>query len=289
MTHYLTIIILLNLLICNFAAAEFIVSIRSPETTEDTREAYSRALIKLVLDKTKAKYGDYHLANIPSMNRPRARYAAKLKTYPNMLLEESYDEEFAAKGDLTFINFPVELGILGHRVCFVNPKIKNDLKKITSVEQLKKYTIGQGIGWIDTNILRANGFQVTEIPNYAGLFKMTAAGRIDLFCRGANELMDEYETFKYIKELTYDESFAIVYSMPRFYYTNPDNKILLARVEEGLKTAYNDGSFKSLWLKYQTANLNFVKLNQRKIFKIQNPFIKNLPKDYEQYYFDIPK
>ncbi len=282
----LTVVILLNAIMCGLAYAEFLVSIRSPETLEDTREAYSFELIKLVMDKTKAKYGDYRLQPIPSMNRPRARYAAKLKIYPNLLLEESYDKEFSEKGDLSYINFPVELGILGHRICFVNPKIKEDLKKITSVEQLKKYSMGHGIGWIDTNILRANGFHVSEIPSYAGLFKMTAAGRIDLFCRGANEIKGEYEAFKYIKELTYDETFVLTYALPRFYYTNSDNKLLIARVQDGLVTSYKDGSLKNLWLKYQTANLDFVKLHQRKKFNLANPFIADLPKDYEQYAFD---
>lgn len=280
---------LFNLLVSNFANAEFIVSIRSPETLEDTREAYSLELIKLVLDKTQAKYGDYKLQQLPTMNRPRARYNAKLKTYPNILLEESYDEESSTKGDLTYINFPIELGILGHRVCFVNPKIKDELKTITSVEQLKKYTVGQGIGWVDTNILRANGFQVTEIPNYSGLFKMAAAGRIDLFCRGINELKGEYEAFNYIKELTYDESFVLIYPLPRFYYTNAENTLLKSRVEDGLKMAYHDGTLKKLWLKYQTANLDFVKLKNRKVFRLSNPLLKNLPKDYEAYNFDATK
>ncbi len=283
---HLTTIVLLNVFVCRFAYAEFLVSIRSPETLEDTREAYSIELVKLVMDKTKVKYGDYRLQLIPAMNRPRARYAAKLKIYPNLLLEESYDKQFSAKGDLTYINFPVELGILGHRICFVNPKIKEDLKKVTSVEQLKKYSIGQGIGWIDTNILRANGFHVSETPSYSGLFKMTAAGRVDLLCRGANEIKGEYEAFKYIKELTYDETFVLSYTLPRFYYTNAENRLLIARVQEGLITSYNDGSLKQLWLKYQTANLEFVKLHQRKIFKLSNPLISDLPKDYEQYYFD---
>jgi ABC-type amino acid transport substrate-binding protein len=168
-------------------------------------------------------------------------------------------------------------------------QIKDELKTITSVKQLKKYTIGQGIGWVDSNILRANGFQVIEIPNYSGLFKMTAAGRIDLFCRGINELKGEYEAFKYIKELTYDESFVLIYPMPRFYYTNKSNTLLRSRVEDGLKISYLDGSLKKLWLKYQTANLEFVKLHQRKVFRLPNPLLEKLPKTYESYYFDITK
>jgi len=50
---HLTTIVLLNVFVCRFAYAEFLVSIRSPETLEDTREAYSIELVKLVMDKTK--------------------------------------------------------------------------------------------------------------------------------------------------------------------------------------------------------------------------------------------
>jgi len=115
---------------------------------------------------------------------------------------------------------------------------------------------------------------------------MTAAGRVDLFCRGANEIRGEYEAFKYITELTYDETFVLTYALPRFYYTNSENTLLIARVQEGLITSYKDGSLKHLWLKHQTANLDFVKLHQRKIFTLANPFIADLPKDYEQYTFE---
>jgi len=157
-------LLLLNVFICRFACAEFVVSIRSPESLEDTREAYSFELIKLVMDKTKEKYGDYRLQPIPAMNRPRAKYAAKLKIYPNLLLEESYDKEFSVKGDLTFINFPVELGILGYRICFVNPKIKEDLKRVTSVEQLKKYSMGQGLAGLTPTFCARMDFKSLKYP-----------------------------------------------------------------------------------------------------------------------------
>jgi hypothetical protein len=60
---------------------------------------------------------------------------------------------------------------------------------VQSLEQLKKYTIGQGIGWQDAKILQHNGLNVVDVDAYESLFKMVAAGRIDLFCTGANQLM----------------------------------------------------------------------------------------------------
>ncbi len=47
-------------------------------------------------------------------------------------------------------------------------------------------------------ILRENGFQVREVSEYESLFKMVAGKRFDLFCRGTNELLSEWETHKSI-------------------------------------------------------------------------------------------
>lgn len=201
----------------NQAHAESIVSHRSPETEGDFRQHYNNELLTLALEKTKKKYGAYKFQAVPTMTTPRLLSAATSNRYQNLIFELTYEDKFTAKGDLTYINFPIDLGIVSYRVCFVNPAIKEELKQITAIEQLKKYSIGQGIGWSDVEILRANGFHVNEFGNYGNIFKMVAAGRIDLFLRGANELRSEHNTFKTTMSVTYDESFVIFYPLPRFF------------------------------------------------------------------------
>src|SRR5690606_38391611 len=88
---------------------------------------------------------------------------------------ETLDREFA------YLPYPLDRGVLGYRVCFVNTDIAEKISQITRVEELKKYRIGQGVGWLDSAILQHNGFNVIESENYANLFLMLAAGRIDLF------------------------------------------------------------------------------------------------------------
>jgi hypothetical protein len=266
--------------------AEFIVSHRSPETEGDTREDYNNALLSLALEKTKTKYGDYTLQAIPTMSIPRLLSTTTLKTYPNLIFELTYEEKFTTTGELTYINFPIDLGIVGYRVCFINAKIKEALTQVTSLAELQKYSIGQGIGWSDVAILRANGFHVNEINNYGNIFKMVSAGRIDLFLRGANELKSEFETFGQKMHLVYDESFMFLYPLPRFFYIASENKLAKKRIEEGLIIAYHDGSMKKLWQEKYGESIKFSKLKQRKIFRLNNPSIKNLPTDYEQYLYN---
>lgn len=265
---------------------EMVISHRLAETSSDKREAYNIALLHLAMEKTKDKYGPYRMQGIPQMNTPRSLYAASLNIYPNLVLEISYDESHVKKGDLTYVDFPVDLGVVGIRVCFVNQALKADVSKVKTLEELKKYTIGQGVGWADTTVLRANGFKVIEVATYEGLFKMVSAGRVDLFCRGVNEIFDEYNTFKYLPGLAVDESFVIVYPLPRFYFISSRNQLAKERIEEGLQIAYRDGSLMQLWSAHYASSLAFAHLKERRIFHLQNPLISKLPKDYEQYFYD---
>lgn len=68
---------------------------------------------------------------------------------------------------------------------------------------------------------------------------------------------------------------------------NKKNVALKKRIEEGLQIAYKDGSLQSVFQKYHASSIQFAKLKKRKIFRIENPLIKKLPKDYEQYLYKL--
>lgn len=286
MKYRIRISLLLILLMAGQATAELVVWHRSPLDFGSFRYVYDIEVLRLALDKTRTTHGSYQLQAIPAASYARMLHSLRNNTYPNMLLEISYDKQLEDTGELTYINFPIELGIIGYRVCFVNPLVKDKVKQAKTLADLLPYSMGQGVGWADIDILRHNGFTVTEVSNYTSLFKMVAGGRYDLLCRGANELMMEYEQYKHIGNLTYDDSFALVYRLPRFFYLSNKNIALKQRVEEGLKIAYADGSLLALWNKHNLQSIQFTRLPTRKIFYLDNPLISNLPKDYEQYFID---
>ncbi len=266
--------------------AEQVVWHRSPLDFGNNRYVYDIELLRLALEKTRPAYGDYQLLGLPATNYARLLHSLIQNTHPNLILEISYDKKLEESQGLTFINFPIDLGIIGYRVCFVNPAIKEKIKQVQTLDELRKYSIGQGVGWADIAILRHNGFNVVEVSSYVSLFKMVAGGRFDLFCRGANELMEEFEQYKDIGKLTYDESFALVYRMPRFFYLNGNNPLLKKRIEEGLHIAYNDGSLLELWRKENQLSIDFAKMRGRKIFYLENPMIRGLSEDYTRYFVD---
>ncbi|MBN2686178.1 MAG: hypothetical protein JXR40_12930 [Pontiellaceae bacterium] len=255
------------------------------ETENDPRSAYEKALLKLALDKTVEKYGPYTLGQSKlGSNQKRNEQDAIDNVYPNLFVKLSYSERLTE--ELAYIPIPADRGIVGYRVCFTSEKIKQELSEVETLEQLKEFKMLQGIGWSDVEILKAAGFRVITGTNYKGMFKMVAVNRVDLFPRGANELLGEWELNKNVAGLTYDESVALYYPLPRFFFTNKKNTEALKRVQEGLEMAFKDGSFQKLWEQYYQDSVDMIALDKRKIFRIKNPDVANLDTAYEKYNYD---
>lgn len=258
---------------------------RISDTTE--YHSYHNELIKLALDKTAAEFGSYEMIPVePAANTLRALSDVVQNKYSNMLLEQSYDPELD-NSPLAFIPIPIDGGITGYRICFVSPTKQKEIANIDNIHQLKKFTIAQGVGWTDSKILKTNGFNVIEIANYPNIFKMVVSNRVDLFCRGANQVKTEMQYFKNLHRLDFDRSFVLVYDAPRFLYIHKANVEAKIRIEKGLNIAFKDGSLKSLWEKHNRENIDYINLSGRKVFRLENPLLKDLPPDYRFYYFDL--
>lgn len=256
---------------------------------EEARNHYNEDIIRLALEKTQSQYGAYEIKFIPyAVRETLARYFMT-NSPKNLFLERSFNDDDTQFNVATYVHFPHDLGLLGYRVCFTNQTIKAQLAEHHQIDDIKKLKIGVGEGWTDGAILEKSGFKVSIPQKQDNLFLLTAAGRIDLFCRGANEFFTDYKHNQGLEGLTYDETFAIFYPFPRFLFTHKDNTLATKRIEEGLKLAFSDGSLKTLWLKHYGESLNFIKLNNRAIFRIPNPLIQTLTDTYSQYYVDPTK
>lgn len=254
------------------------------QNSKDKRKLYEIEILNLALSKTVPKYGEYKLIPSPKMNLKRAMQTIRTNEIKNFLLKMSITKEFM--DEFAYSNFPVDRGVTGYRASFISPKLKNNLEQYDSLEKIKKLTIGQGVGWLDSDILKYNGFNVKEVSNYTGLFKMTALGRIDFFSRGINEVLGEYQSFNYIKDLDYDRTFILYYPLPRFFYSNKSNQKAVKRIEEGLILASNDGSLDKVFDKYYKKSIDFLNIENRRIYKLENPFLEGVDTSYEKYIFN---
>lgn len=247
---------------------------------------YEVPLIALALEKTRATHGDYELRQLGTtthhLTHLRRVKLMETNLYENLLMSHGYTE--ALDEHLALVKFPVYLGILSYRTCFMHPAIKEAFASATRMGDMLQFTHGVGIGWADSDVLKYNGFKVREAANLQSLYRMTGARRFDVFCRGATEAMDEYERFA-SKDIHYDRSAAFYYPMPVFLYTNKANTKLIERLEKGLLIAHGDGSLQALWDKNFKQSVDFQEFDKRKVFVLDNPLTHSIDFEYESYFY----
>ena len=281
----------LMLLLSGFAVAadaELVVNVRASVAAGNGYQDYYADVIRLALEKTKPKYGSYQIDFLPEWSwfHERVLAAAIRNEYTNILVEVSYDPALTKNNSLSYVPIPVDGGMFGYRVCFVNPAIADEVERAKSVSDLLRFSHAQGVGWADTSILRDNGFKVTEIGNYTSIYKMLVAGRVDFFCRGISQIKPEYDLNKEeLPALIYNRSFIFYYPLPRYFYLNKRNLEAKNRLTEGLSLAFKDGSLERLWRKHNQENVDYLNLKNRKVFVLKNPLLENFPDDYKRYFF----
>jgi len=280
--------LLLGFWLPSLAGAVDVVTLTAPESSNDPRTAYNVQLVQLALEKTRARSGDFEIRISPPMNTARAIEEVRVGSLPNLIVMTTFENRLLDDG-LDYARFPVDFGVTGYRICFVSPDARDAVSHATSLDALRKFTIGQGRGWADVGILRHNGFKVDEVGGYEALFGMVASSRFDLFCRGINELEPELKAHAHIRNLDYDRSFALAYVLPRFFFSSKKNAYILRRISEGLQAAWLDGSARRLWLAQYRDALNFAQLGTRRIFALETPGIDRIDFDYRKYYFDPTK
>ncbi|MCD8547996.1 MAG: hypothetical protein LRY38_06140 [Aeromonadaceae bacterium] len=245
---------------------------RPGETASDVRTAFTTALLELALEKTRPQYGDFQLVSAPAMNTARALAELKKGSQPNFMLKMSYDPKLEASG-LLRSKLDVDLDIIGYRACFTRTSLLPSLAQVHNLTQLQQFSHGQGSGWVDSQILAANGFKVVTVGQYESLFRMVATGRFDLFCRGINELQGEWQAHRQLAGLAVEPSLLLYYPLPRFFYANPRDAAGLQRVEEGVRLALADGSLQHLWLSHYGPSVTFAQPAQRRLFRLHNPLL----------------
>ncbi len=269
----------------NSAISDTTFTYREKQSPHDTRYEYDRRLIALALQKTESTYGPYQLVpSNPGSNERRVVNEALSNKYENYFFKSSITPELIYS--LAYIPFPIDRGVVGYRVAFTSKNTAEQLKHVQSLDDVKQFTVLQGVGWLDVDILKHHNFKLITSSHYESMFKMIARDRAHLYLRGINEVLDEWQANKHINNLVLDDNIVIQYPLPRFLFTNKANKNALKRIHEGILIAYNDGSFHKLWQEKYQASIEFSNLKNRKIYRIDNPIIKGLDTSYEQYNFD---
>lgn len=262
-----------------------IVTHKLPEFGDLQGKTFEQQVIQLALEKTRTSDGSFEMVPVNVISRTHAVAALNQNLYANFVISLSYEDALLESGNLIYIPFPIELGALSYRICYANKNIVAQVQGIKNLQQLQRYKIGVGAGWIDAKILQHHGLQIVEGSNITSLFRMTQAGRADLFCPSPSEYFHELRA-EPTAELQLDNKLALYYPLPKFLFAHKSSKPLLDRIQKGIEIAYKDGSYLELWNETQGQAILRADLGKRNLIELENPFINSLSDDYKQYLFN---
>jgi hypothetical protein len=244
----------------------------APESEMDQRYVYHWEILKTALEKTREKYGPYEMKASEFMTEKRQATELKAASGKLTVMYLSTTPDFEA--NLIPVRIPVDRNLGGYCIFLIRKEDREKFKAVRNLDDLRKFTYGLGLGWVDVDILKSNGFKVVTASNYDGLFEMLVNRRFDIALRAAVEVIGEYEARKdRMPELHIEESLIFYYPLPMYFWfpKTAEGRRLAARAEEGMRTMIEDGTYDKIFDKYQREKVERLKLKDRTIFKINNP------------------
>jgi ABC-type amino acid transport substrate-binding protein len=172
------------------------------------------------------------------------------------------------------IKIDILRGMVGFRIFVIRAADQARIAKMTAQELSKQLTFGLNSQWADLAVMRVNGFNVETSTNYEDLFGMLVAKRFDAFPRGLNEAALELEQRKSsYPQLAVEQTKALFFPFPIYFWVNKDNKALAKRIERGLTQALADGSFRKLFETYHAKEIATLAKEKRTVVRLSNPIL----------------
>ncbi len=178
------------------------------------------------------------------------------------------------------IRVPIFGNLLGYRVSLIHKDNLLNFSRITTLEQLKKYTACQLEHWPDYKILKVNGIVVHNSARFELMFKMLAKKRCDYFPRS---IFEGYSEFRAAKEkypnIAIVDNFVLQYDFPLYFFVNSKHQSLATKIEQGLIRLNEQGKL----MQIQIAHLKKEKLlskfskNKAHLIKLKNPYLPATP------------
>jgi hypothetical protein len=246
----------------------------APESVLDVRYEYQWEILRTALEKTRKKWGDYEMVRSESMSERRQAFELKNATGKLTVMYLSPTPDFEAT--LLPIRIPVDRNLGGYCVFLIREQDQAEFRAVRTLDDLRRFRLGLGLGWIDVGILSASGFRVVTGSSYDGLFEMLVDRRFDAFPRGAVEILDEYDRRKAsLPALHIEETMIFYYPLPMYFWfaKTPYGRHLAQRAQEGMWIMIRDGTYDRIFDKYQRHKIEQLGLKKRRIFRIRNPYL----------------
>ncbi len=223
----------------------------APESASDRRYDYQWEILRTALEKTKGKYGAYKLQ--PSAPMSEKRQTIELTNGSGALTVMHLGTTPEFERDLLPIRIPVDKNLSGYMVYLIRQEDQAKFSAVQTLDDLRGFSIGQGLGWIDVDILQHSDFDVVTGSDYDGLFHMLLAKRFDAFQRSAAEIIDEFEQRKdKMPGLHIEQDILFYYPLPMYFWfsKSEQGERMAARAREGMMAMIEDGTYDAIFSKY---------------------------------------
>ena len=161
------------------------------------------------------------------------------------------------------------------------------INSITNENQLKSELLTQGSEWPDTQILKANGFNILEFVDKEDMINAVVNKKAFGYPRSIAEIFEEIDQYKE-QPLTALKSMYLYYPTAIYFFVQrtPSGKNLSERLELGLNKAIEDGSFGVVFNKFMGSMIEKADLNNKQMVRLSNPILpQKTPINEKKYWF----
>ncbi len=244
----------------------------APESANDRRYVYHWKILATALERTRAEYGDFVLAEAAPMSESRQAY--ELRQATGLLTVMYLGTTPEMERELLPVRIPVDKDLGGYSVLLLRRGQEGRYAGVRTVADLRGIRFGLGLGWIDVGILRSAGLTVVTGSTYEGLFEMLNNDRFDVFLRAAVEVLDEVDARRdRFPDLVIEPEVALYYPMPMYFWFSrtDEGRRLAARVEAGMRAMIADGTYDRIFAEFQDWKIRRLDLKHRRIIRLPNP------------------
>jgi hypothetical protein len=260
----------------------------APESALDVRYEYHWEILKTALEKTQATWGPYRMMRSSFMTERRQVFELTHATGKLTVMYLGTTPEL--ERTLIPIRIPVDRNLGGYSVFLIRDGDQPRFDAIRSMDDLRRFTFGLGLGWVDVDILHAAGLRVVTGSSYDGLFEMLGQKRFDAFPRAAVEVLDEYARRRtQLPTLRIEDHLVLYYLLPMYFWfpKTASGRRLATRAEEGMRMMIADGTYDRIFDRYQRRKIDRLDLKHRRVLRIANPFVgPDLPTGDRRLWFD---
>ncbi|MBU1619407.1 MAG: transporter substrate-binding domain-containing protein [Gammaproteobacteria bacterium] len=260
--------LLLCLMFCLMPAATA-ETVRYPaiEDSGDHRSDYAIALLELALKKT----GSAASLQSAGIRVSRSRSLQLLETGVEVDVVWTMTSIEREKRFLP-IRIPIYKGLGSYRLLLIRADEQARFTALKDQAALRQLMFSQVHDWVDTEVLRHNKFKVLDASSYQSLFQMLLHKRVEAVPRSVLEIAAEQQQFA-DQSLVIESDWLLHYPGAVYFFVSNKKPQLAQQIERGLRLALKDGSFDLLFQKHFVSHLKKMKLSDRKLAELENPFL----------------